>query len=310
MKRSFLLCLVILFFGSCASEPDISDDLLDGKILMDLSQLHPEHYLVSYATPNPTPSQAEKPVLLVVHGFSASTFEWDEFRTWAGSRTDFSISQVLLGGHGRDFESFKAATWHDWQRPVMEEYQRLAQAGYTNISLAGTSTGCAVLLEMLASGYFLNRLQPRHLFLIDPIVIPSSKTLSLVGIIGPLIGYMEVENNEDEKKFWYTYRPYQTLKELRSLTNRVRLQLQKGVILPGNMTMKVFKSDHDDVADPVSAVLIYKGIKDSSGQPIAITMVPSQLHVYTRLSLRNGITAEDIQNQENTFQEIVQTILP
>jgi carboxylesterase len=308
MKRLLLLLLLSASLSGCNSEPEITDDLLDGKVLMDASLSNRAQYLVSYANPNPTAAEKARPVAIAVHGFSASTFEWDEFRQWSGNRTDFAISQVLMGGHGQDYETFKAASWQDWQRPVMEEYARLEQAGYTNISLLGSSTGCAVLLDMLASGYFRDRLQPRHVLLVDPIVIPSNKTLSLVGIVGPLIGYTEVENNNDEKKYWYTYRPYQTLKELRSLTNKVRKDLQRGITLPGTATMKVYKSERDDAADPVSAVLIHKGVRTGAGQPVEVTMVPSELHVFTRLSLRPNPSAKDLENQRLAFTDIANTI--
>jgi carboxylesterase len=308
MKRLLLLLLLSTSLAGCNSEPEITDDLLEGKVLMDASLSNRAQYLVSHAKPNPTAAERVKPVVIAVHGFSASTFEWDEFRQWAGTRTDFSISQVLMGGHGQDYETFKAATWQDWRQPVMEEYTRLEQAGYTNISLLGSSTGCAVLLEMLGSGYFRDRLQPRHVLLVDPIVIPSNKTLSLVGMVGPLIGYTEAEGTADEKKYWYTYRPYQTLQELRNLTTKVRKELQRGITLPGTTTMKVYKSERDDVADPVSAVLIYKGVQTGAGQPIQVTMVPSELHVFTRLSLRPNPTAQDLENQRQTFTDIA-TIL-
>lgn len=308
MKRLLLLLLLSTSLAGCNSEPEITDDLLDGKVLMDASLSNRAQYLVSFARPNPTAAEKARPVVIAVHGFSASTFEWDEFREWAGNRTDFSISQVLMGGHGQDYETFRAATWQDWQQPVIEEYSRLEQAGYTNISLVGSSTGCSVLLEMLASGYFRDRLQPRHVLLVDPIVIPSNKTLSLVGIVGPLIGYTEVDNIGDEKKYWYTYRPYQTLQELRNLTNKVRKELQRGITLPGTTAMKVYKSERDDAADPVSAVLIYQGVRTGAGQPIDVTMVPSELHVFTRLSLRPSPSAKDFENQRQIFTDIASII--
>ncbi len=273
-------------------------------ILFDASLYQPEKYLVSRARPNPTPAEAQRPVLIAVHGYSASTFEWDEFRQWAGNRTDFTISQVLMGGHGRDYDSFKEASWRDWQLPVIEKYQRLEQAGYQNISLAGSSTGCTVILEMLANGYFSSHQKPRQVFLIDPNVVPSDKLLTLVGIVGPLLGYIEADNTAAEDKYWYHYRPYETLKELRTLVNRVRKDLQKGVQLPAGSKLKVYKSESDNTADPVSAVLIYKGVKTSDGQAVDVDMVNSSLHVFTRLDLRENVTPQDRDNQRQAFEDI------
>jgi carboxylesterase len=302
--------LLLLFFGllGCGKNPEISPDTLDGDVIFDASLYQPEKYLVSRAKPQPTPAEAQRPVLIAVHGYSASTFEWDEFRQWAGNRTDFAISQVLMGGHGRDYASFKNASWRDWQQPVMEEYQRLEQAGYKNISLAGSSTGCTVILDMLANGYFNNRQKPRQLFLIDPNVVPSDKLLTLVGVVGPLLGYVEADNTTGEDKHWYHYRPYETLRELRNVVNIVRKDLQKGFKLPAGAQLKVYKSETDHTADPVSAVLIHKGVKTSDGRAVDVSMVNSSLHVFTRLDLRENVTAQDRANQRRAFEDIAQRL--
>ncbi|WP_187263846.1 alpha/beta hydrolase [Pontibacter beigongshangensis] len=305
MKKYLLILLTGLLFISCDKDPDLEDHMLDSGLRFDQSVYEPEKFLVSYANPNPTPAEAQRPVLIAIHGYSASTFEWSEFRTWAGGRTDFAISQVLMGGHGRSYQSFKEATWKDWRQPIMEEYERLEQAGYQNISFAGSSTGCTLVLEMLANGYFNNRIQPRHIFFVDPNIIASDKILSLVGVVGPIIGYTEAEHTAGEAQYWYRFRPYETLKELRSLLNKVRKELQKGITLPPNTSLKVYKAEKDDVTDPVGAVLIYKGVKTSDGKTVDISMIPSNLHVFTRLEHREGtITTQDGDNQQQVFEDM------
>ena len=304
MKRIATLLLFFLALAACEKEPEITDAMLDGEILMDLSLYQPEKYLVSLAKPNPTPAEAQTPVIIAVHGYTASTFEWDEFRKRAGTRTDFFISQVLLGGHGRNYETFKDASWEDWRQPIMDEYQRLEQAGYQNISLAGSSTGYAIILEMLANGYFNDHPKPKNVFLIDPIVVPADKFLTLVGVAGPILGYVEAGNTPDEDKYWYHYRPYETLKELQALINIVRRDLQQGITLPPSTQLKVYKSESDDSADPVSAVLIYKGMRTNEGKPVEVSMINSNLHVFTRLDLREVITDQDRENQQFAFEDI------
>jgi carboxylesterase len=65
------------------------------------------------------------------------------------------------------------------------------------------------------------------------------------------------------------------------------------------------KSEKDDVADPVSAVLIYKGTKASNGTSVNVKLISSDLHVFTRLSARNPTpTTTDFLNQTNAFNEI------
>ncbi|MES2830344.1 MAG: esterase [Bacteroidota bacterium] len=305
MKKYILLLFLAIALISCSKDPDIESSSLDSGLFFDQSLYTPEKYLVSVAKPNPTPAEKIKPVIIAVHGYGATTFEWDEFKSWAGTRTDFSISQVLLGGHGRDYQTFKDSSWEDWRKPIIAEFEALEKAGYTNISFAGSSTGSTLILEMLASGYFNIHLKPRHVFLIDPILIPADKTLSLVGALGPIIGYTTVDNATSEEKYYYHYRPYETLKELKAVIGKVRKNLEKGFKLPANCTLQVFKSDKDDVADPVSAVLIHKGLKTFDGGTISVSMISSSLHVFTRLSGR-AITpsAKDLDNQNQAFNNI------
>lgn len=309
MKQLISLLVVVVVGLACSSEPDITKEMLDGGTLFDPSLYSPGKYLVSKATPNPTPEQARRPVVIACHGYSATTFEWDEFRAWANGRTDFQLSQVLLGGHGRSYDEFKQSTWHDWQAAITAEYDALVRAGYQNISLLGSSTSGALLLELVASGYFANRTAPRNLLLVDPIVIPSDKSLSLVKLVGPMLGYTEADQSAGEDKVFYHFRPQETLQELQSLLTIVRKDLEKGVTLPPNCALKVYKSKKDSSADPVSAVLIYKGVKTADGQPVAVELIDSDLHVYTRLKLRDGVTAKDRGNQTATFADIAARVL-
>ncbi|RYF71592.1 MAG: esterase [Cytophagaceae bacterium] len=304
-----LLVLAALIVACSSSDPAITKDMLDGGTIFDPSIYKPELYLVSKAIPKPTAAQAQRPVIIACHGYSATTFEWDELRTWANGRTDFYLSQVLLGGHGRSYDDFKKSSWHDWQAAIAAEYEALLKAGYTNISLLTSSTSGPLLLELVASGYFANKPAPRNLMLVDPIVIPSDKTLSLIGVVGPMLGYTDSKQPTTEDKVYYHFRPQETLQQLQNLLTVVRKDLEKGVTLPASCSMKVYKSKKDPTADPVSAVLIYQGVKTSDGKSIAVDMIDSDLHVYTRLALVTQVTATDKANQTATFADIVARVL-
>jgi carboxylesterase len=308
MKKILLLLLVTLFLA-CDNTPFITDEMLDGSVVFDPSLNNKEAFRISYAIPNPTPEQAATPVIIACHGFTATTFEWDEFRQWIGESSMLYVSQVLLGGHGRTYADFKSSTWRDWQASIAEEYERLIAAGFTNISFLGSSTSCALILEMISSGYFKGSILPRNFIFIDPIVIPSNKLLSLVGIVGPVIGYTEEVQTPEEDRVWYHFRPQETLQELQKLLTLVRKNLQHGIILPSGSSMNVYKSKRDATADPVSAVLIHKGVKTSSGRPVYIRMVDSDLHVFTRLDLRKSVTQKDRAIQLEVFNQIVERIL-
>ena len=297
----FLFAIGSLFY-SCG-DPTITDDLLDGDVIFDPSLYNPEQFLVSAKYPNPTPEDLSKHIILAVHGYSATTFEWQEFKDWSDEST-YRISQVLLDGHGRDYDSFKASKWEDWQSAITQEYEKLIALGYTKISISGSSTGGTLILALIKSGYFNSHLPPKNLFLIDPIVISSNKLQSIVGIVGPMIVYAETDQTSEENKYWYRFRPYQTINELNDVMNVVRKGLEDGMTLPEGTYFKVFHSLHDPVASTTSTVLIYKGLKTNTGAPIDAQIMDSDIHVFTRLSLRSDITPLQKANQLDAFTQI------
>ena len=302
-----IILLISLCFLSCNRSPSITDQDLDGNVLFDLSLYQPEKYLVSAYKPNPSDQEKQIPVLIAAHGYSASTFEWDELRKYADSvKSGILISQVLLGGHGRTYEDFKNSTWRDWQASILLEYKKLVQAGYTNISFIGSSTGCPLILNLVYENT-LSQIPPNQIILIDPIIIPSNKILSLAGIVGPMIGYTSVDfDSELERKHWYHYRPQETLQELLDIITVVRKELESGIALPPLTDLSIYKSKYDEVADRISGVLIYNGIESNSMNSKEIEMVNSHIHVMTRLQGRNNITDNDISIQKMLFNQIIE----
>lgn len=302
---SKLLVICTLFLASCNNSPEIDNaTMLDGDLIFDASIYNTAQYLVSENISNPSTIQKNTPVIITVHGYSASTFEWDEFRTYATINANVLVSQVLLGGHGRTYEDFKNSTWKDWQDPIMAEYSALQAKGYTNISFAGSSTACPLVLDLIKQGAITNN-GMKNIFLIDPIVIPADKLMTLVGFVGPMLGYFEATNTATEDLHYYHFRPQETLNELLDLIDQVRKDLQKGYQLPVGTKMKVYKSIKDETADAVSAVLIYKGLKNSDGTTINVEMIDSNLHVFTRLEGRDNVTQKDLDTQKQVFDDIL-----
>ncbi len=316
MKQiGFVAILVIggLFFGGCAKEgsmPPINDSIdLDGKVINDSSLVFPELFLLSAKKSTPNAADLQTPVYILIHGFSATTFEWSEFRDFAKNDGRFYTSQVLLGAHGRDYLDFRSANWHQWQQPILDEYFKLVNLGYQNIHFAASSTGCPLLLDALHHGKIVPQNKMNIVF-IDPVVIPTTKTLSLIPAIGPALDYVETPMENGEDGFWYKYRPYQALEQLNDVTKTVRGELENGVVLPKYAQLQVYKSIEDGTADPLSAVLLKKGVKHHDGSSVNVTMMLSELHVFTRLRARNKITNEDIQNQLRVFGEMKSQIVP
>lgn len=303
MKRKLSIVFMIGFtIISCGKNPVINDGMLDGDILFDASIYDPGSFLVSHS--NPTAADLNKPVLVAAHGYTASTFEWQEFKDWADTQGDILVSQVLLGGHGTDYDTFKESTWEDWKAPIVNEYTRLTDLGFTNINLIGSSTGCPLIIDMLVNDDLSKIQTPNEVFLVDPMVIPSNKLLSIIGVVGPMLGYTETIITDSTRDYWYSFRPQETLQELMELSNHVRLELEDGIELDAGTRLKVYKSTRDASADPIGALLLYKGITQSDGSRIDVDMIDSDLHVMTRLAAREDLTQADRDNQLAIFTDV------
>jgi carboxylesterase len=277
--------------------------MLDSDKVFDASLNNPSKYLVSARYPNPTPDDLKKHVIIAIHGYSATTFEWDEFREWSKD-SSYRVSEVLLGGHGRTYEAFKASKWEDWLESIVREYDKLDSLGYKKISLVGSSTGSALILKLVQSGHFKNHVAPKNIFLVDGIVIPSSKLQSIVGIVGPMLVYVDTKQNKAEDPYWYHFRPQETITELNKITTIVRKDLETGFTLPQGTYMKVFHSKHDPAANSLSAVMTYKGLTQANGAKIDVQIMDSEIHVFTRLSLRPTVSALERANQQDAFRQM------
>jgi carboxylesterase len=309
MKLFIYITLSICLFTACKKSeklPPIDNVIdLDGTTINDSSITYPEKFLLSVANPIPTLLDKSKPVFIAVHGFTATTFEWLEFKNFVKNNGKALISVVLLGGHGRDYSDFKKATWEDWQAPIIKEYNDLRALGYTNISLIGSSTGCPLLLEAISANK-LNTDVLKKVFFIDPIIVPSTKTLALISAVGPALGYSASTMEQGENGFWYKYRPYQALEQLNTITQIMRKKLEDGITLPDNVSLTVYKAKKDGAADPIGAALLYNGITNK--EKLKVTIINSELHVFTRLKGRNVITPEEIELQNKVFNEILPTL--
>lgn len=303
LKNMFVIvCFVGVF--SCSKNPDIDHNyMLDGQNVVDSALIFPQKYLTSQRYADINEYIKNKPVLIVSHGYSATTFEWKEFFEWHDTAA-FEVSLVSLGGHGRTYDDFKKSTWQDWQSAIIDEYKQLVALGYRNISFVGSSTSGPLLLQLLQNDFFSGKIIPRNIILVDPIIVGSNKLMSLAGVVGPFFGYVETEMDEGEVGYWYNYRPQETVQQLQQLLDKTRKDLQKGILLPSGCNLTVYKSVEDDSADPIGAALIYGGVEGERSEQISIKMVDSHLHVFTRLAGRKEISENDLVNQIKTFEEI------
>ena len=309
LAAGLLTVLGLTLFSRCELvEADIDQEtMLDGDIIFDSSS-----YLVSDSFPNPSDSIKNVPVIIAAHGFTATTFEWLDFSEFrdsiynANPDSAFLLSRVLLGGHGISYKAFKESTWEEWQAPVLEEYRNLRDLGFTRVSLAGASTGGALIAEAMARGKLAGYPPPDNIFMLDAIVVPTAKALSVIDWVGPIVGNDISEADSDEEaRHWYTNRPQEALNQLLEVITRVRGQLEDGITLPEGTRLTIYKSDRDPVVDPISGLLMYKGFKASGDGDKSLEIIDSKFHVYTRSAGREDkLSARDFENQLNTFADM------
>lgn len=305
MVARFLLLAWVLSLTACSTPVEYEDTWLDSPLTQDPALTDPRARVST--RPGLTQADLARPVIITVHGYTASSFEWGEFAEFAESRSDVLVSRIVLGGHGRNIDAFRASTWQEWGGPILDEYRALVTQGYRNISLAGSSTGGALLVEHAASGAFEGPVRPNMLFFIDAIVIPGDKFLTLAQALSLVLDNVPSSPTPDEVPYWYTNRPTETLRELNALISRVRGRLEQGVRLPQDTRAAIFQSSRDRVADPVSALYLYRGLEQTNKNRVHVEMQETHLHVFTRLRGRDAaqVRSTDLQRQDRIFRELI-----
>jgi len=268
--RHLILSLSILLAGCSTSYVFSTADLDAGGDLAKQSAL------VSQQVPTPTDAQKSGKVAILAHGFSASTYEMQALEEFLKGK-GYLVSNVLLGGHGQSVEAFEKTTWKDWGKPVAEEYQKLRDMGFQDVSVVGASTGGTLFLEMLGAQKLTPA--PQRVVLVAPLVLFKEKAIAFTGLL-EWLGAKSSPNNLGQNAVgnWYRNRPVSTLKSLVDLTEVVKGQLRTGITLDSGTKALVIQSDGDPTVDPESAKLILSGVKGD----VRLQMIHSTLHVPIR----------------------------
>lgn len=254
-----------------------------------------------------------KPVVLLVHGFTSTTYEWNDFAKYLDQTAKGTVlySKILLGGHGRSLKEFKVTTWQEWGKPILDEYRALVSKGFTNISMAGVSTACALILEQISSGFYTHeKIQPKNIFFIDPLVKPISSWEKLLVCLGALFkqAYKPTQAfTPEEFAHWYGWRPYSTLKSLDDLAEKVNSALTSKIHFPPGTNFTLWASQRDPTVDPDGYKVIQQGIVMNAGGTCSFTPVDSKLHVFTRLSGR-PIAPPRAKNLSLTREEVIKHV--
>jgi carboxylesterase len=254
------------------------------------------------------------PVLIMVHGFSATTYEWNDLARYIDEWYPNQIlySKILLGGHGRSLEAFRKSTYEKWGSPVLTEYQSLVQKGFNHISLIGSSAGGAIILNHLAHHHYDGPIKPINIFLIDPMVKPLAywkRWIAKIGSIFDLDYPPQSVLTPEELENWYGYSPFRSIVQLNELGQKVEQALAKRIDLPAKTNLFIWSSNKDPIVNPQGYQIIQQGVQGSEGGKIFSEAVDSNLHVFIRLSGRSfPITEHDRMNQKRVFEKIISSL--
>ena len=121
-----------------------------------------------------------------------------------------------------------------------------------------------------------------------------------------MLGYVESDLENGAQNYWYKFRPHETVSELNHVMKLVQKRLENGISLPLNTYMKVYHSKNDPTASSTSTVLIYKGMNTAQNGKVDVEIMDSDIHVFTRLALRDAVTSKQRNNQSYAFNDMSQ----
>lgn len=297
--------LLVVFVKSFLWTPyRILDSWMDSPLTKDES-LHDPNYLVSTRFSEFSPALLNTPVIVAVHGYSATTFETDELRAYM-EKKGVLVSQVLMGGHGRDLDSFIASSWHDWGGPILHEVEQLKALGFKHISILAISASGAITVDYLDNGLLDGKVE--HIFLVDPFIESRNKALYYSSFLGLFMHNFPawVGRNHIKVANWYNNNPAPTLTQLSQLVKQVRHDIKDGITIPNGMSVTVFQSDNDPVADPEGSYALVSSMSGNKN----LLKIPSPHHVSIQGGARDKDewSHTDIENQHRIFEQIFTTV--
>jgi carboxylesterase len=263
MRSRILLGLATLLSGcSFYSYVSTTGDLGVGNV-------HDTADLLS-AQAAPDDASRSLPVVVAVHGFSATTYEMSTAATYLKSKGCL-VSRVLMGAHGTTVEAFKNSTWKDWEGPVAAEYNKVVDMGYTNISFLTASTGGPIVMELYTNPANPLKSKPKRINMVAPLLDYSDKNkiIGLAGILQTLGAFnKQSPNTGSSKGHWYSDWPV--------TTEVMKGRLRTTISIPDDTRIQIFQSNGDPTVDPLSGTLWVNGIH---GGLVSLYMVNSSIHV-------------------------------
>ncbi len=190
---------------------------------------------------------------LLIHGFTASPAQMrllgEELH-----REGYTVSGILLKGHGTCVEDMEQTTWKDWLKTAHEEYGKL-RSRCKKVYVMGLSMG-GILSLILAETYPVDKV-----IAIDAPIRVQDKLTYLTPIAKYFKKYSEwKEGPLGENELGHPYSagyPKAPLKCVPHLLTLIRTA-RKGL---GSITcpIMVIQSRKDETVEPISAEIIYQG---------------------------------------------------
>jgi carboxylesterase len=303
--RSILIAVGALVGTLSACRPiDYEDDWMDSPQTVDPS-IDDADARVSRRLPSPTPEQLATPVIVAAHGFSASSYEWVEFRDYVEGGGDGErgalVSLAVLAGHGRNTEAWSSTTWAQWSAPTLEEYRALRALGYERVYLALASTSGALFVSDLLAGAFDDVAPPDGVYLVAPLVLLGEKAIYGIDLFGWAAGSFENEVNDEERRLFYMNVPAHLLAELRDAAVGAETALNEGVTLPEQTRVRIVGGERDTVVDPAGFDLVAGGLEGD----VELELLDTETHVHTRAVARADFDDADLALQRETFEDIL-----
>ncbi|AGB40735.1 esterase/lipase [Halobacteroides halobius DSM 5150] len=194
--------------------------------------------------------EAGNKACLIIHGFTGTPAHMRQLGEFLYQKGDYTVSGILLPGHGTSMEDMEESTWRDWLQAAREEYERLDQA-YDQVYVMGLSMGGALTL-LLAEEYNVDKIIP----IAAPIKIFDKKAY-----LAPILKYFKRfehwEESEEKDKYdiGYLGMPVKSIQDLLKL-----MRLAKQDLGQIDSPALIVQSYQDETVKPISAKLIYDGI--------------------------------------------------
>ncbi len=190
--------------------------------------------------------------LLFIHGFTASPSEVYPIAQLLYEKAGYTVSGLLLPGHGSTPQELNQTRWQDWFEAVKQELHILFN-NYSEIFVAGLSLGgllalhAACKIKNLRGAVVINA----SIYNNFPLLIASAPVMRYIKPYFPKKDEIRTQELEEQGRFAYKVTPVKAFRSMISLRNKVIKEL--GEI---DIPLLIMQSLKDESVNPRSAQFI------------------------------------------------------